>query len=59
MYICTETCLSDVKRMEPIDGINRVHKVKYYLEFFFVALPVMLTDVFLKYFSIVLFIYEI
>lgn len=45
--------------MEPIDGINRVHKVKYYLEFFFVALPVMLTDVFLKYFSIVLFIYEI
>lgn len=24
-----ETCLSDIKKMEPIDGLNRINKVPF------------------------------
>lgn len=27
IYFCTETCLSDIKKMEPIDGLSRINKV--------------------------------
>ncbi len=32
-----ETCLSDVKRMEPIDGLNRINKVYLFVTIFFIA----------------------
>jgi len=32
-YSVTETCLKDVKRMEPIDGLSRINKVSLSLPF--------------------------
>lgn len=32
-YSVTETCLKDVKRMEPIDGLSRINKVSFSLTF--------------------------
>lgn len=37
MY-CSETCLLDVKKMEPIDGMNRISKVVTSLLFLFYLL---------------------
>lgn len=52
-----ETCLADVKRMEPIDGMSRISKVGFhylllfiYLSFAFVFLSFLAMNIFVSFF---------